>query len=95
LEHSLIAARLSTIFMVVALSGNLEAAFSAWIGGSFFDLTSSYALTFATAIASGLLAIGCMWAGRSQSLVPSPSGRATVLVVKRSGHNFLAMVSDV
>jgi uncharacterized membrane protein len=75
LDHSLIPARLSTIFMVVALSGNLEAAFSAWIGGSFFDLTSSYALTFATAIASGLLAIGCMWAGRSQSLVPSPSGR--------------------
>jgi len=66
---------LGTIFMVVTLSGNLGAAFSAWIGGRFFDLTGSYTLTFATAIASGLLAIGCMWAGRSQSLVPSPSGR--------------------
>jgi cyanate permease len=74
-HRSLIAARLGTIFMVVTLSGNLEAAFSAWIGGRFFDLTGSYALTFATAIAGGLLAIGCMWAGRSQSLVPSPSGR--------------------
>src|SRR6267142_614148 len=33
--------RLGTIFMVVALSGHLEPAFSAWIGGRFFDLTSS------------------------------------------------------
>jgi cyanate permease len=74
-HRSLIAARLGTIFMVVTLSGNLEAAFSPWIGGRFFDPTGGYALTFATAIASGLLAIGCMWAGRSQSLVPSPSGR--------------------
>jgi predicted MFS family arabinose efflux permease len=56
--------RLGTIFMVVTLSGNLGAAFGAWIGGRFFDLTGSYTLTFATAIASGLLAIGCMWAGR-------------------------------
>jgi predicted MFS family arabinose efflux permease len=68
--------RLGTIFMVVTLSGNLGAAFGAWIGGRFFDLTGSYALTFATAIASGLLAIGCMWAGRSRMVVPSPSGRA-------------------
>lgn len=67
--------RLGTIFMVVTLSGSLGAAFGAWIGGRFFDLTGSYALTFATAIASGVLAIGCMWAGRSQSLVPSHSGR--------------------
>jgi cyanate permease len=74
-HRSLIAARLGTIFMVVTLSGNLEAAFSAWISGRFFDLTGSYALTFATASASGLLAIGCMWAGRSRSLVPSPSVR--------------------
>jgi sugar phosphate permease len=64
--------RLGTIFMVVTLSGNVGAAFGAWIGGRFFDLTGSYALTFATAIASGLLAIGCMWAGRSRSLLPSP-----------------------
>jgi predicted MFS family arabinose efflux permease len=67
--------RLGTIFMVVTLSGNLGAAFGAWIGGRFFDLTGSYALTFATAIISGLLAIGCMWAGRSRSPFPSPSGR--------------------
>jgi predicted MFS family arabinose efflux permease len=66
--------RLGTIFMLVTLSGNLGAAFGAWIGGRFFDLTGSYALTFATAIASGLLAIGCMWGGRSRALVPSPSG---------------------
>lgn len=66
--------RLGTIFMVVTLSGNLGAAFGAWIGGRFFDLTGSYALTFGTAIASGLLAIGCMWAGRSRSRVPSASG---------------------
>jgi predicted MFS family arabinose efflux permease len=56
--------RLGTIFMLVTLSGNLGAAFGAWIGGRFFDVTGSYALTFATAIASGLLAIGCMWGGR-------------------------------
>jgi predicted MFS family arabinose efflux permease len=55
--------RLGTIFMVVTLSGNLGAAFGAWIGGQFFDLTGSYALTFLTAIASGSLAIACMWAG--------------------------------
>jgi MFS family permease len=67
--------RLGTIFMLVTLSGNVGAAFGAWIGGRFFDLTGSYALTFATAIASGLLAIGCMWAGRSRMLVPSPSGK--------------------
>jgi hypothetical protein len=48
-----------------------------WRGleGRFCDLTGSYALTFATAIASGLLAIGYMWAGCSRSLVPSRSGR--------------------
>ena len=51
------------------------AVFGAWIGGRFFDLTGSYALTFATAIASGLLAIGCMWAGRSRRPVPEPPGR--------------------
>jgi MFS transporter, OFA family, oxalate/formate antiporter len=67
--------RLGTIFMLVTLSGNLGAAFGAWIGGRFFDLTGSYVLTFATAIASGLLAIGCMWAGRSRRVVPSPAGR--------------------
>jgi predicted MFS family arabinose efflux permease len=55
--------RLGTIFMVVTLSGNLGAAFGAWIGGRFFDLTGSYALTFLTAIVSGSLAIACMWAG--------------------------------
>jgi predicted MFS family arabinose efflux permease len=67
--------RLGTIFMVVTLSASLGAAFGAWIGGRFFDLTGSYALTFATAIASGLLAISCMWAGRSHPAVASPSAR--------------------
>ena len=55
---------LGTIFMVVNLSANLGAAFGAWCGGRLFDVTESYALTFATAIASGLLAISCMWVGR-------------------------------
>jgi predicted MFS family arabinose efflux permease len=55
---------LATIFMVVSLSANLGAAFGAWCGGRLFDVTESYALTFATAIASGLLAISCMWIGR-------------------------------
>jgi predicted MFS family arabinose efflux permease len=55
---------LGTIFMVVSLSANLGAAFGAWCGGRLFDVTESYACTFATAIASGLLAIGCMWLGR-------------------------------
>jgi predicted MFS family arabinose efflux permease len=55
--------------MLVTLSGNLGAAFGAWIGGRFFDLTGSYVFTFATAIASGGLAIGCMWAGRSRPRV--------------------------
>jgi predicted MFS family arabinose efflux permease len=55
--------RLGTIFMVVTLSANLGAAFGAWIGGRFFDLTGSYALTFLTAIVSGALAIASMWAG--------------------------------
>jgi len=55
---------LGTIFMVVNLSANLGAAFGAWCGGRLFDVTESYALTFATAIASGLLAISCMWSGR-------------------------------
>jgi predicted MFS family arabinose efflux permease len=56
--------RLGTIFMVVTLSGNLGAAFGAWVGGRLFDLTGSYVLTFLTAIVSGTLAIGCMWAAR-------------------------------
>ena len=55
---------LGTIFMVVNLSANLGAAFGAWCGGRLFDVSESYALTFATAIASGLLAIICMWIGR-------------------------------
>jgi predicted MFS family arabinose efflux permease len=55
---------LGTIFMVVNLSGNLGAAFGAWCGGRLFDVSASYALTFATAMASGLLAIGCMWSGQ-------------------------------
>src|SRR5262245_50435887 len=55
---------LGTIFMVVNLSANLGAAFGAWCGGRLFDVTASYTLTFATAIASGLLAISCMWIGR-------------------------------
>src|SRR5262249_51488685 len=55
---------LGTLFMVVNLSGNLGAAFGAWCGGRLFDVSESYALTFATAITSGLLAIGCMWSGR-------------------------------
>lgn len=49
--------------MVVTLNSNLGAASGAWIGGRFFDLTGSYALTFLTAIVTGALAIGCMWAG--------------------------------
>ncbi len=56
--------RLGTIFMVVTLSANLGAAFGAWFGGRLFDLSGSYTLTFVTAIASGALAIGSMWAGR-------------------------------
>jgi len=56
--------RLGTIFMVVTLSANLGAAFGAWIGGRFFDLTGSYALAFVTAIVSGAVAISCMWGGR-------------------------------
>jgi predicted MFS family arabinose efflux permease len=68
--------RLGTIFMLVTLSGNLGAAFGAWVGGRFFDLTGSYALTFTTAIASGLLAIGCMWAGRGRPPVSFPPGQA-------------------
>jgi predicted MFS family arabinose efflux permease len=55
---------LGTIFMVVSLSANLGAAFGAWCGGRLFDVSESYALTFATAIASGLLAISCLWIGR-------------------------------
>lgn len=67
--------RLGTIFMVVTLSGNLGAAFGAWIGGRFFDLTGSYALTFLTAIVSGSLAIACMWAGsdRRQTAADAPA----------------------
>ena len=64
--------RLGTIFMVVTLSGNLGAAFGAWVGGRLFDLTGSYALAFFTAIASGMLAIGCMWAGRKGQPQHSP-----------------------
>jgi len=60
--------RLGTIFMVVTLNGNLGAAFGAWVGGRLFDLTGSYTLTFLTAIASGTLAIGCMWAERKSEL---------------------------
>jgi predicted MFS family arabinose efflux permease len=68
--------RLGTIFMVVTLSGNLGAAFGAWIGGRLFDVTGSYALTFLTAIVSGVLAIACMWAGRDRPLVPVRPGGA-------------------
>lgn len=56
--------RLGTIFMVVTLSANLGSAFGAWFGGRLFDRTGSYTLTFVTAIASGLLAIACMWMGQ-------------------------------
>jgi predicted MFS family arabinose efflux permease len=55
---------LGTISMVVNLSANFGAAFGAWCGGRLFDVTESYAFTFTTAIASGLLAISCMWIGR-------------------------------
>lgn len=55
---------LGTIFMVVNLSANLGAALGAWCGGRLFDLSGSYALTFVTAMVSGLLAISCMWLGR-------------------------------
>jgi predicted MFS family arabinose efflux permease len=60
--------RLGTIFMVVTLNGNLGAAFGDWVGGRLFDLTGSYTLTFLTEIASGTLAIGCMWVGRKSEL---------------------------
>lgn len=56
---------LGTIFMVVSLSANLGSAFGAWCGGRLFDLSGSYALTFLTAIFSGVLAITCMWAGHA------------------------------
>ncbi len=59
------------IFMLVNLSGNLGAAFSAWLGGQLFDLSSSYALTFLTAMISSLLAIGCMWTGGAQHQKPT------------------------
>ena len=59
--------RLGTIFMVVTLSASLGSAVGAWVGGRLYDLTGSYTLTFVTAIASGGLAIACMWAGRSPS----------------------------
>jgi len=58
---------LGAIFMVVNLSAHLGSAFGAWFGGRLFDLTGSYTFTFVTAIISGLLAIGCMWAGRGRS----------------------------
>ena len=61
---------LGTIFMVVTLSGNLGAAFGAWFGGRLFDLSGRYALTFFTAIVSGMLAIICMWMGDRSSVVP-------------------------
>ncbi|MEE8302581.1 MAG: MFS transporter [Candidatus Tectomicrobia bacterium] len=57
---------LGTIFMLVNLSANLGAAFGAWFGGRLFDFSGSYALTFLTAIVSGGVAIGCMWAGRTR-----------------------------
>ena len=61
---------LGTIFMVVNLCANLGAAFGAWCGGQLFDMSESYAFTFATAIASGLLAISCMWIGRQGRPTP-------------------------
>ena len=57
---------LGRIFMVVNLSGNVGAAFGAWLGGQLFDTSGSYSLTFLTAIVSGALAIGCMWTGGRQ-----------------------------
>jgi len=68
--------RLGTIFMVVTLSANLGSAFGAWFGGRLFDLTGSYTLTFVTAIVSGVLAIGCMRAGRTQPQVRPLSASA-------------------
>jgi predicted MFS family arabinose efflux permease len=61
---------LGTIFMVVTLSGNLGAAFGAWFGGRLFDLSGHYALTFFTAIISGIFAIICMWIGDRSSIEP-------------------------
>jgi MFS family permease len=64
---------LGTIFMVVNLSASLGAAFGAWCGGRLFDLSGSYALTFLTAIISGVLAVGGMWAGHTcRVLSPEP-----------------------
>src|SRR5919109_515944 len=62
--------RLGTLFMVVTLSANLGAAFGAWSGGRFFDLTGSYTLTFLTALVSGVLAITCMWVGSDRRRSP-------------------------
>ena len=59
--------------MVVNLSASLGAAFGAWCGGRLFDLSGSYALTFLTAIISGVLAVGGMWAGHTcRVLSPEP-----------------------
>jgi predicted MFS family arabinose efflux permease len=57
---------LGTLFMVVSLSANLGAAFGAWGGGQLFDLSSSYACAFLTAIVTGCLAIGCMWGAHTR-----------------------------
>ena len=65
---------LGTIFMLVNLSANLGAAVGAWCGGRLFDLSGSYAFTFGTAIASAVLAIGCMWIGRRGQLTTRAEG---------------------
>lgn len=54
---------LGTMFMVVTLSGNIGAAFGAWLGGQLFDVSGSYTFTFTTAIVSGSCAIALMWIG--------------------------------
>ena len=79
---------LGTMFMVVNLSASLGAACGAWVGGRLFDVSGSYILTFATAIVSGMIAIGCMWlvrlASRHSADNPSPGARAMAGALKAS-----------
>ena len=77
--------------MVVNLSANLGAAFGAWCGGRLFDVSESYALTFATAIASGLLAISCMWIGRHEATHNTASVRSASMAGALAGTTVLEL----
>jgi MFS family permease len=65
--------RIGTIFMLVNLSASLGSAFGAWFGGYLFDLYGNYSWPFLTAIGSGVLAIGSMWATRLAARQPALS----------------------